>query len=167
MGVAEALKYPQLNLSADMGTGLNDLPSFFAGLGAQLFGPVFNAGANQSRVDIETARTKQLLNKYEQTFYTALREVEDAMIAAKTYREEYLIRKEQVKSAKNAVELSWVRYKSGMTSYLEVLDVQRSLFAAELKASASLQLELTSGITLYKALGGGWSPEREDTESAN
>jgi multidrug efflux system outer membrane protein len=167
MGVAEALKYPQLNLSADMGTGLNDLPSFFAGLGAQLFGPVFNAGANQSRVDIETARTKQLLNKYEQTFYTALREVEDAMIAAKTYREEYLIRKEQVKSAKNAVELSWVRYKSGMTSYLEVLDVQRSLFAAELKASESLQLELTSVITLYKALGGGWSPEREDTESAN
>ena len=55
-----------------------------ARLGAQIFGPLFNAGANERRVDIEMARTEQLLNTYEQTFLTAPREVEDALVAAET-----------------------------------------------------------------------------------
>lgn len=93
IGVAEALKYPQLNLTANMGAQMASVTTWFAGLGAQLFGPLYNAGANQRRVDVEIARTEQLLNKYEQTFYTALREVEDAMIAVKTYKKEYEIRK--------------------------------------------------------------------------
>jgi multidrug efflux system outer membrane protein len=163
IGVAEALRYPQLNLTADLGGQFTSVTSFFANLGAQLFGPLYNAGAIQGRVDIEIARTKQLLNQYEQTFYTALREVEDALIAVRTYREESKVRIGQMKSAKNAEDLSWVRYESGMTSYLEVLDVQRSLFSAELKASESLQMEYTSMITLYKALGGGWNPA-DDTK---
>jgi multidrug efflux system outer membrane protein len=161
IGVAEALRYPQLNLTADLGGQFSSVTSFFANLGAQLFGPLYNAGAIQGKVDIEVARTKQLLAQYEQTFYTALREVEDALIAVRTYSEEKNVRIGQMKSAKNAVELSWIRYESGMTSYLEVLDVQRSLFAAQLKASESLQMEYSSMITLYKALGGGWNPKHD------
>ena len=126
-----------------------------------MFGPLYNAGANQRRVDVEIARTEQLLNKYEQTFYTALREVEDAMIAVKTYEKEFQIRKGQVESAQSAADLSWVRYDGGMTSYLEVLDLQRSLFTAQLKASEALQMQLSSIINLYKALGGGWVPEQD------
>jgi multidrug efflux system outer membrane protein len=61
-----------------------------------------------------------------------------------------------VESAINAAELSWVRYEGGMTSYLEVLDLQRSQFSAELQASAALQQQLASVVELYKALGGGW-----------
>jgi multidrug efflux system outer membrane protein len=162
IGVAEALRYPQLNLTADLGGQFSSVTSFFTNFAAQLFGPLYNAGAIQGKVDIEIARTKQLFNQYEQTFYTALREVEDALIAVRTYREENVVRIGQVKSAKNAVDLSWVRYKSGMTNYLEVLDVQRSLFAAELKASESLQMEFSSMITLYKALGGGWNPQNTE-----
>ena len=161
IGVAEALKYPQLNLSANLGAQFTSLTTGFAGLGAQLFGPLYNAGANQRRVDVEIARTEQLLNKYEQTFYTALREVEDAMIAVKTYEKEFQIRKGQVESAQSAADLSWVRYDGGMTSYLEVLDLQRSLFTAQLKASEALQMQLSSIINLYKALGGGWVPEQD------
>jgi len=163
IGVAEALKYPQLTLSADLGAQFTDLTTGFLGLGAQLFGPLFNAGANQRRVDVEVARTEQLLNKYEQTFYTALREVEDAMIAVKTYKEEYKIRSGQVKSAQNAADISWIRYEGGMTSYLEVLDLQRSLFTAQLKSSETLQQQLSSIVRLYKALGGGWVPEQDST----
>jgi len=163
IGVAEALKYPQLNLSADLGAQFTSLTTGFAGLGAQLFGPLFNAGANQRRVDVEVARTEQLLNRYEQTFYTALREVEDAMVAANTYKEEYKIRSGQVEAAQSAADLSWVRYEGGMTSYLEVLDVQRSLFTAQLKSSETLQLQLSSIVRLYKALGGGWVPEQNST----
>ena len=161
IGVAEALKYPQLTLSADLGAQFSTLTTGFAGLGAQLFGPLYNAGANQRRVDVEVARTEQLLNRYEQTFYTALREVEDAMVAANTYEAEYKIRSGQVEAAQSATDLSWVRYEGGMTSYLEVLDVQRSLFTAQLKASETLQLKLTSTVRLYKALGGGWILEQD------
>ena len=158
------MKFPQLNLSADLGAQFTSLTTGFAGLGAQLFGPLFNAGANQRRVDVEVARTKQLLNRYEQTFYTALREVEDAMVAANTYKEEYKIRSGQVEAAQSAADLSWVRYEGGMTSYLEVLDVQRSLFTAQLKSSETLQLQLSSIVRLYKALGGGWVAEQDSTD---
>ena len=135
--------------------------STFAGIGALIAGPLFNAGKNQSQVDAEIARTEQLLNRYEQTFYTALRDVENAMTAVNTYKEEYEIRKQQVESAQNAVDLSWTRYEGGMASYLEVLDVQRSLFAAELISSETLQNQLSSVVRLYQALGGGWIPEQD------
>ena len=163
IGVAEALRYPQLTLSADLGAQFSNLTNGFAGLGAQLFGPLFNSNANELRVDVEVARTKQLLNRFEQAFYSALREVEDAMIAANTYKDEYDIRSAQVVAAQSAADLSWVRYEGGMTSYLEVLDVQRSLFTAQLQSSETLQRGLTSIVQLYKALGGGWVPEQDSS----
>jgi len=107
-------------------------------------------------VEIEVARTEQLLNQYEQTILTAFREVEDALVATYTYQAEYEARQRSVEAAINAASLSWVRYEGGMTSYLEVLDLQRSQFNAELSASEALELQLASVVQLYKALGGGW-----------
>ena len=156
IGVAEALKYPQLNLTADLGASFADVTSGFLGLGAQIFGPLFNSGANQRQVDAEVARTEQLLNRYEQSFLNALREVEDAMIAVITYEAEHASRRNQMAAAQSAADLSWVRYEGGLTSYLEVLDLQRSLFNSQLRASETLQLRLTSTVRLYQALGGGW-----------
>jgi len=161
IGVAEALKYPQLNLSGDMGASFGDLSSTFAGLGAQLFGPLFNSGENQRRVDVEMARTEQLLNTWEQSFLTALREVEDALVATYTYEAESAARQRQLTAASSAAELSWVRYEGGLTSYLEVLDLQRSLFTSQLRASETQQLRLTSMVQLYQALGGGWVAEQD------
>jgi multidrug efflux system outer membrane protein len=108
------------------------------------------------RVEVEKNRTIQLLNNYETAYLMALREVEDAMIAVTTYQNELQLRKEQLIASDNAVKLSWVRYDGGLTSYLEVLDLQRSLFNSQLKASEALQLQLTSTVKLYMALGGGW-----------
>ena len=93
-------------------------PSFlFADLGAQLLGPIFNAGRLQRNVEVEEARTKQLLLDYESSYLFALQEVEDAMIAVHTYRREYELRNEQMLMATKASELSWVRYDGGLTSY--------------------------------------------------
>jgi multidrug efflux system outer membrane protein len=156
IGVAEALKFPQLTLTADLGAQFDEVNTGVFGLAAQLFGPLFNAGENQRRVDVEVARTEQLLHVYQQTILNALREVEDAMVAVRTYRDEHEARTRQVTAAQNAADLSWVRYEGGLTSYLEVLDLQRSLFASQLKASETLQLRLTSVVQLYQALGGGW-----------
>jgi multidrug efflux system outer membrane protein len=161
IGAAEALKYPSLTLSADMGAQFVNPALGFADLGAQIVGPIFNNSANKRRVDIEKARTEQLMNNYENTYLNALREVEDAMISVETYRNEFELRREQLLAAEEAARLSWIRYDGGLTSYLEVLDLQRSSFSSQLKASESLQLQLTSTVRLYQALGGGWVPKQD------
>jgi multidrug efflux system outer membrane protein len=157
IGVAEALKFPQLDLTADLGGQFTEDRNLgFLGLGAQIFGPLFNAGENQRRVEVETARTEQLLNAYEQAILSAFRDVEDALVAVRTYEAEYEARQRQVEAAESAAGLSWTRYEGGLTSYLEVLDLQRSEFSSQLQASESRQLHLTSIVRLYQALGGGW-----------
>ena len=158
IGVAEALKYPSLTLSADLGVSIASTSIGFLDAAADIFAPIFNAGRLQSGVDAEIARTQQALARYEQSILTAFREVEDAMVAVRTYQAEYASRLRQLEAARSAEGLSWIRYDQGMTSYLEYLEVQRQLFSSELRTSETLQLRLTSLVQLYKALGGGWNP---------
>jgi len=163
IGVAETLKYPSLTLSTNMGAELINPTAFFADLVGQLVGPIFNGKRIEKGIEVEKARTEQLLNTYQNTYLVALQEVEDAMIATETYYREYNLRKEQMELAKTAALLSWVRYDGGLTSYLEVLDLQTSQFNAELKASEALKQQLVSIINLYDALGGGWIETKENT----
>ena len=86
-----------------------------------------------------------------------MREVEDSLISVETFEREALARDKQQKSASSAAMLSRARYDGGVTSYLEVLESERSLFRAELLASSTHREQLVSYVTLYKALGGGWS----------
>lgn len=164
IGVAEALKFPELTLSANMGASFTSSTLGFLDLGADLFGPLFNSGENQRRVDAEVARTQQLLERYQQSILTAFREVEDALVAVDTYKLEYEARTRQVDASLSAVEMAWDRYDGGMTSYLEVLELERSLFGSQLKRSETLQLQLTSLVGLYQALGGGWVVEQDSLD---
>ena len=157
IGVAEALKYPSLTISLNMGSQLLNPTTLFADLGAQLLGPIFNGGRIKKGVEIEKIKTEQLLYNYQLTYLTAINEVENAMIAQNTYNKEYILRNKQMELATTAAQLSWVRYDGGLTSYLEVLTLQESQFNSELRASSSLQQEILSIIELYQALGGGWS----------
>jgi multidrug efflux system outer membrane protein len=168
IGVAQAARWPSLSLtgalgfeSADLST-LTDSGSDFWSAGVGIFAPVFNAGRNKSRVEIEKARTEQALLSYEQTVQRAFREVEDALVAVRTYREEHQARRRQVAAARSAATLSRARYDGGVTSYLEVLDTERSLFSAELTESQTLRLYINAIIELYKALGGGWNSESNE-----
>jgi multidrug efflux system outer membrane protein len=108
-------------------------------------------------VEIEVARTEALLSQYEQAILSAFREVEDALVAVETFRAENRVRREQLDSANSAADLAWARYEEGLTSFLEVLDIERSRFSSELQASNARQAELESIVQLYQALGGGWS----------
>jgi len=165
IGVAEAARWPSLALtgsagleSADLST-LTDSGSDFWSAGVGILAPVFNSGRNRNRVEVERSRAEQALLTYEQTVQRAFREVEDALVAVRTYREEHAARQRQVGAARNAALLSRARYDGGVTSYLEVLDIERSLFSAELAESQTLRLYYDAIIQLYKALGGGWNPE--------
>ncbi|MEJ2516240.1 MAG: efflux transporter outer membrane subunit [Gammaproteobacteria bacterium] len=162
IGIAEALRWPSLSLTGSLGlesAELSDLTSGdsdFWNVGAGLLAPVFNAGRNASRVEAEEARTRQALLTYEQAVQRAFLEVEDALVAVRTYRAEHAALQRQVAAARSAAELARARYDGGVTSYLEVLDTERSLFSAELSESETLGQYYGAIIQLYKALGGGW-----------
>jgi len=172
IGVAEALRFPSLQLTANAGYASVGLSSLTDGssiwtIGANVFAPLFNAGQNKQRVEIEIARTRQLLHQYELTILQALREVEDALVSVRTLRDESAARKIQVRAARSAAYLSRARYFGGVTSYLEVLETERALFDAELAASAVRRAQLVAVVDLYKALGGGWSPaSQSETDAA-
>jgi len=173
IGVAEALRFPSLSLTGSLGLASTELDDFISsdnkvwGISADLFGPIFDAGRGKSRVEAERARTEQLLNNYELTVLRAFQEVEDSLIDIRTYREEALARERQVASAQSAANLSRARYDGGVTSYLEVLESDRSLFRAELLASATRREQIVAVVSLYKALGGGWVTETEVNEAGS
>lgn len=157
IGVAETLKYPSITLSANLGAELINPTFLFANLGGQLLGPLFNANKINNNITLEELRTEELLINYENSFIIAVREVKDAMVSVNTYEMEYELRNEQMQLATTAAELSWVRYDGGLTSYLEVLNLQSSQFNSELKASEAYMQQMSSIIKLYESLGGGWT----------
>jgi multidrug efflux system outer membrane protein len=167
IGAAEALRFPQFDLRADLGSQFDDQTTGIFNLNARLLGPIYNAGEISNQIQQEIARTEQLLNRYEQSILNAYREVDDALVAVRTYQSEVDARRRKLAAAQNAAELSWTRYEGGLTSYLEVLDLQRSWFTAGLQASETYQLQLTSVVQLYQALGGGWVAEQDSTGIAS
>ncbi|MDH3788701.1 MAG: efflux transporter outer membrane subunit [Xanthomonadales bacterium] len=171
IGVAEALRFPSLSLTGSLGLASDDLSGFLSsdnkvwGISANLFGPILDAGRNKARVEAEIARTEQLISNYQLTVLTAFQEVEDALIEIQTFRDEAEAREAQVTSAQSAAMLSRARYDGGVTSYLEVLESERSLFRTELQASQARREQIVAIVSLYKALGGGWATAEEIDEA--
>ena len=166
IGVAEALRFPAVSLTGALGIARTDLSGLisrggFWSLGGSLLGPIYNFDKNIRRVDIEKALTQQALYRYENTVLTAFREVEDALVEIETYERQIASVGNQLKAAKNANMLSNERYDKGYSSYLEVLETERSLFNVQLQYSDLKQQYLNSYVNLYKALGGGWITKTE------
>ena len=166
VGVAEALRYPSISLTGRFGaesTDLSDLNSSDAetwNIGANIFAPLFNSGQLKAQADAARERAKQSLLSYERTLQQSFREVEDALVAVRTYNAENEAQTRRAKAARNAARLSRARYDGGVVDYLEVLDTERTLFSAELAQSETLQLYYNAIVRLYGALGGGWSVEQ-------
>ena len=162
IGVAEANRLPTLNLLGFVGLESEQGRNFFEGdsfswsIGGSLLGPLIDFGKSRSAQEAQEASARAALGTYEQTVLQAVREVDDALVAIRTSKDAYLQRGIQTKAARNAGRLSHARYDEGVTSYLEVLDIERSLFDAEIGYSTNRELYLTSIVQLYKALGGGW-----------
>ena len=172
IGVAVAQRFPSISLTGLVGFASNELSTLTTGdpawsISGGLFGPIFNFGKNISRVEIQEARTEQALYQYENTVLNAFREVEDALIEVQTLKEQLEAKNRQFLAAKNANRLSRMRYDLGVTSYLEVLESERTLFNVELELSETKQLTLNSYIKLYKALGGGWISKEEYVNAKN
>ncbi|MBN2173959.1 MAG: efflux transporter outer membrane subunit [Bacteroidales bacterium] len=167
IGVAQALRYPSISISGMLGAASSELSTFFSGdafvwsVGAGIFGPIFEFNKNKRRVQVERERMIQDSLNYAQTVIQAFREVEDALIEISTLEKESQARMKQMAAAQNAAKLSKERYNGGVTSYLEVLDSDRTQFDSELIASDTYQQYLNAYVKLYKALGGGWITEEQ------
>lgn len=163
IGVAQAMRFPSFNIAALAGFANNDVSmlfnnaSYLQNASASVVGPIFNFGKNKRRVEIYRQIAEESKLNYQKTTIIAVAEVEQSLQNVITYKEEYAARNKQVLAARKNLTLSQARYDNGYISYLEVLDIQRSLFQAELNLSELSQLQLSSTIQLYKALGGGWN----------
>ncbi len=166
IGVAEALRFPSITLTGLFGVASAELTSISTdggiwSVGGSLLGPLFDFKKSLSRVEIEKERTKQALYRYENSVLFAFREVADALNEIQTYKKQISSVERKLKAAKNAAFLSKMRYDKGVTSYLEVLDTERTLFDVGLELSELEQRFHNAYVKLYKALGGGWLTKAE------
>ena len=163
IGVAQAQRFPQLALTGSLGGASSQLssqslgPLFIQNVGAQLAGPLLNATALGYQVQVNEMKAQQAALQYEKTVVTALKEVEDALIAVEKTGEQRAAQEQQVTALQSALHFAGQRYQGGRASYLDVLTSQRSLFDAEMGLARTRQAQLVSVVQLYKALGGGWS----------
>ncbi len=165
IGVAKAAFFPSIALTGS-GGGAFGRSSIFSSLmgsqagiwsyGAQIAQPVFTGGALRGNLRLAESQHRQALIAYKQAIQRAFGDVSDALIRYQKSHEVRLRQEESVKDLQEAVRLSIERYRGGITTYLEVLDGQRSLFSAELTLAQARGNEYGSLVQLYKALGGGW-----------
>jgi multidrug efflux system outer membrane protein len=162
IGVAKADFFPRVLLTGAGGAGgvLVDGswfgPQGLLAIAPRITLPIFNAGRVKAGVASAEARALQAAARYEQTIQQAFREVADALVEHRKRRE---FREQQaalVESLRDAARLAGIRYRGGVTSYLEVLDTERELFDAELLLAQAQRDELLAIVRLYRALGGGW-----------
>lgn len=166
IGEAKAQLFPKISLTAAFGYASTAVEDWFVpngrvwGVIGSLMQPVFEAGKNLRRIDAAEALERQALYEYERTILQALRDVNDSLITYRKAGEQLVSQRARIQAERKALELSDLRYRGGVSTYLEVLDAQRSLFNAELDEVQAISSELTAVIRLYKALGGGWQTER-------
>lgn len=164
IGAAKADRFPKLSITGILGVAspqfsrLVASETAFGVIGPSVAGPLFNAVALGFQQKAAEAQAREQLAQYEQAVLIAFREVEDALVAVSTAREQRAAQAEQVESLQSALQLASLRYKGGLANYLDVLVAQRNLFEAELALAGTHRLHLVSVVQLYKALGGGWSP---------
>jgi multidrug efflux system outer membrane protein len=124
--------------------------------GAQVSQPIFTGGALRGNLRLAESQHQQALIAYRQAIQQAFGDVSDALIGYQKLHQVRVRQEDTVKDLQESVRLSDMRYKGGTTTYLEVLDGQRSLFNAELTLAQARGTEYQSLVQLYRSLGGGW-----------
>jgi multidrug efflux system outer membrane protein len=171
IGEAKALLWPRIALTGSYGFASTDFDTLFEGpskswnIIGNLLQPIFNAGKNKRRVELNESQQRQSLYAYERTILEAFQETEDALVGYRKTGEQRQAQAGRVAAERKVVELAELRYRGGVAAYLEVLDAQRSLFGAELDEAETIGNHLVSLVRLYKALGGGWPAAPEAAAS--
>lgn len=168
IGAARAAFFPRISLTGAFGSSSNELSGLFdSGSRAWSFQPVitlpiFDGGRNRANLGVAVAERDIAIAQYEKTVQVAFREVADALAGHATLGNELRAVQAQEHAEQVRHDLAKLRYDSGEASYLEYLDAQRELFAAQQQTIRTGLAELQNRIALYKSLGGGWStPQKQ------
>jgi NodT family efflux transporter outer membrane factor (OMF) lipoprotein len=163
IGAARAAFFPRISLTAGLGSASSELTGLFKGgsfgftLAPQLLLPIFDAGRNRAGLDSATVGRDIAVAQYERAIQGAFREVADALAFRATLADQLKSQRAVAAAESVRFRLSDLRYTNGVASYLDLLDAQRSLFAAQQALVQTRLAQLQSQVNLYKALGGGWT----------
>ncbi|UVE65475.1 efflux transporter outer membrane subunit [Burkholderia pyrrocinia] len=169
IGAARAAFFPRIALTSSIGSGssaLHDLLSSGAGVWSivpTVTLPLFDGGRNRSNLALAHAQRDEALAKYEKTLQGAFRDVSDALASRYWLADQVRIERATLASQAERARLAKLRYDSGATRFLEVLDAQRDLMTAEQQWVMARRALLSSRVALYGALGGA---TQEDDEAA-
>ncbi|MFT4292092.1 efflux transporter outer membrane subunit [Enterobacter sp.] len=162
LAASRASLLPSINLTASGSvqdrtlSGLLDNPLQLWSVGGSILAPILNRQALNAQVDISQSQRNQALYGYEQTVRNAFREVNDSLDAITRYQEQLTELQAQQDVAQETLRIAQNRYNNGYSSYLDVLDAQRTLFSVQTSVVQVKNNLLLAQIDLYKALGGGW-----------
>lgn len=151
---------PQLRLSAAAGAAFSSLlpdPITIWSIGGSVLAPLFAGGRLRAGAEIAAGQRDQAAESYRRAALSAFREVDDALAGVVSADEQLRIGVAQRAALAESYRLARNRYRAGYSPFLEELDAQRGLLAAELALVQSRADALTARVTLYRALGGGWS----------
>lgn len=163
LAASQAKLLPSINLTAtgsmqdDTLPGLLDNPLRLWSIGGSILAPLLNRQALNAQVDVSMSQRNQALYTYEKTVRNAFKEVNDSLDAITRLGEQLTELAGQVDVAQETLRIAQNRYHNGYSSYLDVLDAQRTLFSAQLSAVQVKNNLLLAQVDLYRALGGGWS----------
>ena len=165
IGAARAAFFPNISLTAQAGTASGELSGLFKSgswgfsIAPSLLMPLFDAGRNQANLENAQTTRSIAVAQYEKAVQTAFREVSDALAGRATLGEQAQAQSLQVEAETARLQLSDLRYRNGVSNYLDLLDAQRSLFTAQ-QTLVLVQLEqLQNQVTMFKTLGGGATQE--------
>jgi multidrug efflux system outer membrane protein len=167
IGAARAQYFPSISLTGLFGSASSMLSDLFSGpakiwsFAAAASMPIFTAGGIAGQVQQAEAVQQQALLQYQRAIQVAFQEVEDALVTLQKSRVQLEVQVSQVATLTTYARLSRIRYDNGYTSYIEVLDAERNLFAAQESQTQTQNTVYASLVNLYRAMGGGWVTEAD------
>jgi outer membrane protein, multidrug efflux system len=167
IGVAKAAYFPSISLTGTYGVKAEELSNLFTSpaqmwsFGLPITVPIFTAGAISGQVKASKAIQKQALIRYQQVIQQAFREVNNALLDQGKTRDQLQAQKRHVDTARAYERLARIRYEGGYTSYLEVLDAERSMYRSQLAYVQTQAVLFRALVSLYKSMGGGWVVQGE------
>ncbi len=163
IGAARAAFFPRITLTGSVGAASSQLSNLFSSGGGawsfapQLLLPLFDSGRNQANLEVAKVNRDIAIAQYEKAVQTAFREVADALAGRATFDEQLRAQQAQAVAEEARLRLADLRYRNGVASFLDVLDAQRSAFAARQAVLQVQAQQAQNRVTLYKVLGGGWT----------
>lgn len=160
IGAAKAAFFPRITLTGQVGLASSELGDLFSysawQFAPRITLPIFDAGANQANLELSQANRDIAVAQYERSIQVAFREVADALAGRATYGEQLRAQQAQTAAEQKRSDLAELRFRNGISSFLDVLDAQRALFQTQQATIIVQAAQQQNLVTLYKVLGGGW-----------